>query len=126
MKTNRLDVAYLFDFYADLLTEKQRDYLDLYYHQDLSLSEIAENEGITRQGVRDVISRAEGSLRHMEDRLGLVARYGRLEADMEQVTELADRIIALSGRNFADPDIRDLAERIRDISYKFLATSYEN
>ena len=116
MKTTRLDVAYLFDFYADLLTEKQRDYLDLYYHQDLSLSEIAENEGITRQGVRDVIGRAEGSLRRIEDRLGFVTRFGRLEADMEQVTELADRIIALSSRNFADPDIRDLAERIRGLT----------
>ena len=79
MKADVLDVAYLFDFYAELLTDKQRDYLDLYYHQDLSLSEIAENEGITRQGVRDVIARAEGILRRMEEKLGLVARYGRVQ-----------------------------------------------
>ena len=116
MKTDLLDLAYLFDFYAELLTDKQKDYLDLYYHQDLSLSEIAENEGITRQGVRDVIARAEGILRHMEERLGLVAKYGRVQADMERIAALADRIVTISGRSFVDPDIRGLAESIRGLA----------
>jgi len=116
MKTNLLDLAYLFDFYAEMLTDKQRDYLDLYYHQDLSLSEIAEDEGITRQGVRDVIARAEGILHHMEEKLGLVAKYGRVQADMEQIAALADRIVAISGRSFVDPDIRGMAEKIRALA----------
>ena len=116
MKSDVLDVAYLFDFYAEILTEKQRDYFDLYYHQDLSLSEIAENEGITRQGVRDVISRAEGLLRHMEDKLGLVAKYGRVQDSMEQILSLSDKIIALSGQSYADPDIGELASRIREVA----------
>lgn len=54
-----LEIALLFDFYGDMLTDKQRDVVELYYDNDLSLSEIAENEGITRQGVRDSIKRAE-------------------------------------------------------------------
>ena len=54
-----LEISLLFDFYGDMLTEKQRDVVELYYNDDLSLSEIAENEGITRQGVRDSIKRAE-------------------------------------------------------------------
>ena len=50
-----LEIALLFDFYGEMLTDKQRDVVELYYNDDLSLSEIAENEGITRQGVRDSI-----------------------------------------------------------------------
>ena len=50
-----LEIIMLLDFYGDMLTEKQRDFLGYYYNDDLSLSEIAENEGITRQGVRDSI-----------------------------------------------------------------------
>ena len=121
MKTNLLDVAYLFDFYADILTEKQRDYLDLYYQQDLSLAEIAENEGITRQGVRDVISRAEGLLRRMEERIGLVARYGHVQEDSESILALANEIVARSSAGYVDPDIKSLAENIRQ-----LATPYAN
>ena len=57
-----LEIAVLLDLYGDMLTEKQRDFLGYYYNDDLSLSEIAENEGITRQGVRDAIKRAEAQL----------------------------------------------------------------
>lgn len=62
-----MEIALLFDFYGDMLTDKQRDVVELYYDNDLSLSEIAENEGITRQGVRDSIKRAETQMLEMED-----------------------------------------------------------
>ena len=52
-----LTVSYLLDFYGDVLTDKQRDVMEQYYNDDLSLAEIAENFGITRQGVRDAIKR---------------------------------------------------------------------
>ena len=71
-----LSVSALLDFYGPFLSEKQRNLLHHYYDEDLSLSEIAENEQITRQGVRDSIKRAEHALHEMEDKLGLVARYG--------------------------------------------------
>jgi phosphoenolpyruvate phosphomutase len=61
----------LFDFYGELLTERQKEFFDLYYNEDLSLAEIAENNGITRQGVRDVIVRAEGVMQEIEDKTGL-------------------------------------------------------
>ena len=70
-----LGITILLDFYGDMLTEKQRDFLGYYYNDDLSLSEIAENEGITRQGVRDSIKRAEAQLFDMEERLGLRAVF---------------------------------------------------
>ena len=92
MKGKPLEMSLLFDFYGETLTEKQRELFDLYYNEDLSLSEIAEHAGITRQGVRDSIKRAEHVLGEMEDKLGLVARYGgtgRCAAALaEQVTLL--------------------------------------
>ena len=65
----------LFDFYGELLTEKQREYFDLHYNEDLSLAEIAALTGISRQGVWDIIRRAEATLRDIEAKTGLVARF---------------------------------------------------
>ena len=62
MKGKPLEMSLLFDFYGETLTEKQRELFDLYYNEDLSLAEIAEHAGITRQGVRDSIKRAEHAL----------------------------------------------------------------
>ena len=69
-----LEIPFLLDFYGEMLTKKQHDFLVYYYEDDLSLSEIAENEGITRQGVRDSIKRAEAQLFDMEEHLGLAKR----------------------------------------------------
>ena len=63
MKHDALTMALLYDYYGELLTEKQRTCFDLYYNQDLSLSEIAEDLGVTRQGVHDTLARAEAQLR---------------------------------------------------------------
>ena len=62
MKNQAYRMAMLYDFYGDVLTDRQKEFYDLYYNEDLSLGEIAENYGITRQGVRDVIVRAEAAL----------------------------------------------------------------
>ena len=70
-----LNVTLLFDFYRNMLTEKQIDVIDLYYNEDLSLAEISEHLGITRQGVRDNIKRAEAIMKETEENLGLVNRY---------------------------------------------------
>ena len=73
MVAKNLEISLLLDFYGDMLTEKQRNVVELYYNEDLSLSEIAAHSRITRQGVRDSIKRAEGILLDLEDRLGLAA-----------------------------------------------------
>lgn len=81
-----LRITFLLDFYGDMLTEKQREVVECYYNEDLSLAEIAEEKGITRQGVRDGIKRAEQQLLEMEERLGLAKRFrsvpGRTDADL--------------------------------------------
>ena len=59
MFEKNLNIGYLLDFYGDVLTERKKDALDLYYNNDMSLSEIADEMGISRQGVRDIIKKAE-------------------------------------------------------------------
>ena len=62
MFTKDMNIGFLLDFYGDILTERRRDALDFYYNNDMSLSEIAEEMGISRQGVRDLIKKAEEEL----------------------------------------------------------------
>lgn len=83
-----LNISSLLDIYGKALTEKQRDVLDLYYNDDLSLSEIAENMGISRQGVRDTIKRGEDALLYYEDLIGLQEKFNKfdeflIEADLQ-------------------------------------------
>ncbi|HIR56879.1 MAG TPA: YlxM family DNA-binding protein [Candidatus Gallacutalibacter pullicola] len=87
-----LHISYLLDFYSGLLTEKQREVMNYYYNDDLSLGEIAANEGITRQGVRDSIKRAETQLLELESQLGLVRRFREIHSGLEQICDAAVRI----------------------------------
>ena len=78
----------LFDFYGELLTAKQKEYFDLHYNADYSLSEIAVETGISRQGVWDIIKRAEETLRKTEEKTGLIRRFREhmdAVAEMEQI-----------------------------------------
>lgn len=97
----------LFDFYGELLTEKQREYFDLHYNADLSLAEIAESSGISRQGVWDIIRRAEGTLRETERKTGLVKRYG---AQRETVAAIEARLTRLEA--VTDGEARQLVREI--------------
>lgn len=83
MELSTLEKTLLFDTYGDMLTEKQRRCLDLRYNQDLSLGEIGELEGISRQAVRDNIVRSEAQMREMEEKIGAVRRLRQLEAAAE-------------------------------------------
>ena len=84
----------LFDFYGDLLTEKQREYYDLHYNADLSLQEIAEQSGVSRQAVWDIIRRAEQSLVDLEEKTGLVSRAVRRRKAVEEIAEIVSRLPA--------------------------------
>lgn len=77
------EISGLLDVYGGLLSEKQRLLTELYYNDDLSLSEISENEGITRQGVRDSVKRAEQQLRNYESVLGFYEKICRLRTAAE-------------------------------------------
>ena len=115
MKGKPLEMSLLFDFYGETLTEKQRELFDLYYNEDLSLAEIAEHAGITRQGVRDSIKRAEHALREMEDKLGLVARYGGTERCAEELMREVERLRALNAGTLHSSEAEAIASRMASL-----------
>lgn len=77
----------LLDFYSGVLTQKQRDVLELYYCSDLTLEEIAQNCGISKQAVHDSVKCAEGKMNRLEEKLGLLHRRSLLEQKLEQILE---------------------------------------
>lgn len=115
MKGKPLEMSLLFDFYGETLTDKQRELFDLYYNEDLSLAEIAEHAGITRQGVRDSIKRAEHALREMEDKLGLVARYGGTERCAEELMREVERLRALNAGTLHSSEAEAIASRMASL-----------
>lgn len=111
-----LEITLLLDFYGDMLTSKQREFLDYYYNDDLSLAEIAANVGITRQGVRDAIKRAECQLLDMEQRLGLAARFREVQKGLEEIMDCATKISAENRKSVLSREINDLTVRIKSIA----------
>lgn len=103
--SKNIENAILLDTYGSMLTEKQYDTLSLYYDEDLSLSEIAENMGITRQGVHKCIRTAEEYLAQLEETLGFAQKY-------RNVCDLCDKLTALTDENV---DSADEKEKMKSI-----------
>ncbi len=89
-----LKIGFLLDFYGDVLSERKRLVLDGYYNNDLSLAEIASEVGISRQGVRELIKKAEEELFFYEEKLGLARRFSRAQACAERLLKLLDDVDA--------------------------------
>ena len=88
----KVELSWLMAFYGGMLTEKQREVLTLHCEEDLSLGEIAQEAGISRQGVHDMITRAAQKLLSMEEQLGVAARFTRMQRGLEQCrTALHDK-----------------------------------
>ena len=114
MKSQAYRMALLYDFYGDVLTERQKEFYDLYYNEDLSLSEIAENAGISRQGVRDIIVRAENQMQEIEDKTGLIRRFEQMRPHLESIARSAAEIRSINYRQYENPRLEELAETILD------------
>ena len=112
VKNQTYRMTMLFDFYGDILTERQRELFDLYYNEDLSLAEIAENCGISRQGVRDVIVRAEAAMTELEDKTGLVKRFLQMQQHVDAVIAAANEIKTVNYRQYENPRLEELADAI--------------
>ncbi|MEA4823577.1 MAG: sigma factor-like helix-turn-helix DNA-binding protein [Clostridiaceae bacterium] len=104
----------LYDTYGALLTERQRELFELYYEQDLSLSEISEIAGITRQGARDAIGHAETALREFEEKLGLFHRTQAAEAARARVLKAAAELDVINRTGFKNPRAERLIAEMRD------------
>ena len=94
MKNQTYRMTMLFDFYGEVLTPRQKEFFDLYYNEDLSLAEIAENYGISRQGVRDVIVRAEAIMTDLEDKTGLMKRFMLMQQQVQAILAAAEKMMA--------------------------------
>ena len=112
VKNQTFRMTMLFDFYGELLTERQKEFYQLYYDEDLSLAEIAENYGISRQGVRDVIVRAEAYMTEIEDKTGLVKRFMQYTPHVEAIERSVEEIRQMNLRLFEDKRLSELCAAI--------------
>ena len=108
MFEKNMKIAYLLDFYGDALDDHIGCVLRSYYNEDLSLAEIAADEGISRQGVRHLIKKGEEQLFFFEERFGLAKRHGELSDACAELSSIAD---ALAKKE----DCTDMANRISDL-----------
>jgi uncharacterized protein len=120
MMAKNYEMAVLLDFYGEMLTEKQRAFIEYYYNDDLSLSEIAENEGITRQGVRDAIKRAEAQMIDMEERLGMARRFSELNEGLENIIEYSNKITEYNLHHGLSKEINDMSLNIKSTAMTML------
>ena len=110
MRRDSLRQGLLLDYYGELLTQKQRLYCDLYYNQDYSLAEIAEETGISRQGVHDSLLHAEAALTEFERILGCAARDRVLRTLAARGCEVLSPLL-----ENPDPEVRERARQATEI-----------
>ena len=107
-----LKYSVMLDVYGAMLTDKQRDMMELYYDEDLSLAEIAEHEGISRQGVRDSIKRGEEAMEELEEKLGIIKKAQQAEEKQNVAkAELTKLATELAGFNMT----REYGKRLHEI-----------
>ena len=119
MKNQAYRMALLYDFYGDMLTDRQKEFYDRYYNEDLSLAEIAENYGISRQGVRDVIVRAEAAMTEIEDKTHLIRRFFRMQDELTAIDAAADRLLdAVRQGCLSDDLVEECANTVKENTAK--------
>ena len=95
MAEDRVMQSLLLDFYGQLLTDKQRETCELYFNEDLSLAEIAEQCGISRQGVWDNVRRAVAALEEIEEKTGLIRRFSETQRSLGRLHAETEKLLAL-------------------------------
>ena len=119
MAAKNLEISYLLDFYGDVLTDKQRDVMEQYYNDDFSLSEIADNFGITRQGVRDASKRGEGTILELEEKVGFARRYRAVQEGIDALEQLVRDISFYNNNSYAmNEDVRRAADEMLRIIHR--------
>lgn len=111
-------IPLLLDYYGQLLTPTQFNFVDLYYNQDLSLAEIAEHQKITRQGVRDAIKRGESVLLETEEKLQLVKKIGKAQDTLMKIGALNSEIqTSLSDHKFILEKTQNIETLLKEIEF---------
>ena len=104
-----MELILLYDYYGALLTDRQKECFEMRYHQDLSLGEIGEELGISRQGVHDNLSRTESMLRNMEQKTGCMRRDLAYRKATNLITESAKELAANEDKYVSDLALRILS-----------------
>ena len=106
------EITLLFDTYGGMLTQKQREYLDMRYNQDLSLGEIADMMGVSRQAVNDNLKKTEALLRRMEENIGSVKRDMLIRKAVQEILDVATVLDASS-----DPTVQAAKQQIAAVAH---------
>jgi predicted DNA-binding protein YlxM (UPF0122 family) len=113
---NIAHVSLLFDFYGKLLTKRQKEVMELYYEENLTLAEIADEFSISRQGVHDALKNAEKALKGYEEKLGLVEKLQQSRQAIEEIDAEIDQLTA----EYQDSKIAEKLKKIKTIIDKEL------
>lgn len=105
----KIEISMLWQIYGALLTEKQKEYIDYYYNEDLSLAEIAQNDGITRQGVRDIIKKGEKKLFEYEEKLLFMKKTMNQEKQIENILAQLNEI----HEDSSDEKVNNILEEVK-------------
>lgn len=106
-----VNISLLIDFYGDMLSDKQREAMELYYNEDLSLAEVADITGLTRPGVRDRLMKSEAILCNLEEKLGLLRRFEEMTGEISTITGELE-----AHKNGKTIDLDDIIDRLKKLS----------
>jgi len=106
----------LMDFYGQMLPKRQKDVIKLYYEEDLSLSEISEEFGISRQGVHDALKKGQHSLAEYEEKLGLIQRF---QDQRQKIRELRKELESIIDNKQGDVSLEENLNRIKELLENF-------
>jgi predicted DNA-binding protein YlxM (UPF0122 family) len=113
MFEKNMKIAYLIDFYADVLDDHTRDIMKAYYNDDLSLAEIAEDEGISRQGIRHIVKKGEDQLLFLESKLAVARRH-------EEIIEISDELSSVIEKLETEAVNEEYVLLLKELSKKLL------
>ena len=116
MFEKNLNISLLLDFYGDILSDRQNEMLNLYYNEDCSLAEIAENFSISRQGVRSVLKKGENILKEMEEKLQLVTRFIKMRDISSEVAIELESINSMINNDDISSKIHSIVNKIKEMA----------
>lgn len=113
MHAKDLKINLLLDYYGDTLTSRQKEVMDLYYNEDMSLFEISEHVGVTRQGVHDLIKRSESSLLELDEKLGFIERFEQIRRASLDIEDAIEKAEALNSKNLYSSELKEITDKLK-------------
>ena len=116
MFEKNLNISILLDFYGDILSDRQKEMLDMYYNDDMSLAEIAQSFDISRQGVRSVLKKGEMILTEMEQKLNLASRFVTVQEKSSNIASRLAKINSEINDSFVSNEINLVIKQIKELA----------